>query len=1173
MKQPFRRNSWTVILALLGLLTTLARIPSPEISAAPPDPRWLDFGIPSRPAPPELVLLASDPTAIDLAADLPGCMAETQPAEGWLYTRLHGEGYGSGTKTGMPDLPVLRRDVEVPFGAQVTLELVEAEYAVYTLEELGLHPIYPLQPPVPKVEGAWDRRRFEIDETFYAHGAHTPAEPVRLGEEYVVRGHRVQPVEVWPVAYDPQAGTVRLYSGVRFRLRLEGSDVARTQALAERYASPTFETRLARRILNYNQGRPPAAFGQQTEMGYLIITADAYYDAMLPFATLRDRRGFDVTMTRLSEIPGSGTNSDIKDYIQTAYDTWAVPPSYVLLVGDTDTIPGWISSPPYGRITDLYYVTMDGSDDWHPDMGRGRFPVRSAAQTTAMVDKYLAYADLRGQESWVSAASFIASCDSDFYNVAEATHNYVIDTYTGPLGYWGIFPNTPQTGGDRLYCITHGADGTDIQASLDQGRWIAIYSGHGGYTEWEMGYGQDDVRNLTSHGIFPFVASHACITGDFLQEQVFGETWVLQEDVGALVFWGSSDSSTWNEDDVLERVTFDSLFSDPRGHADVTEMTYDGLAAVEASYPSTARYYWETYNVLGDPAVKIFLEPDPPTFNLTVEPDRHGICASGSVSSSVRIDSVLGYSETVHLQAGPLPSGVTPTLIPPSAQAPYTSRLTLDVAPGTAAGDHTLFVTATDQMSYTFEVPLSLRVVGDVPAGPNLTSPVDGAVDQLFLPQLEWDPLPYATIYHLQLDYSPLFDNPLIDVQDVAATTYIPASPLEERRCYWWRVQGENVCGVGNWADPFHFATLSPELVFFDDMESGDGQWSHQAAQGSDHWQLTTGQSHSPTHAWYVLNDNVVTDSWLRSVSPITVGNGSTLTFWHRHQFEYSYDGGVLEISTDGSTWSDLGPYITANGYNGTLSTCCSNPLGGREAWVDDLTDWTQVEVDLTAFAGQSIYLRWRIGCDHSISEEGWYIDDVAISAPRPANPAPSLLEIQPNVGAAAGATTVHITGTHFITSPHLRLGDTWLRPVARIGSNRLQGVVPAGMTPGTYDLTLYNGDCQIATLSEAFTVTEGCVQPNVSLLAGSPVPLGSVMHFTASLISGTPPLTYTWDFGGAGDGIGLDTPTPAYTYTLSGNFTATVTVENPCGIDIVSEEVTVYSVGHSIYLPLVLRE
>ena len=108
------------------------------------------------------------------------------------------------------------------------------------------------------------------------------------------------------------------------------------------------------------------------------------------------------------------------------------------------------------------------------------------------------------------------------------------------------------------------------------------------------------------------------------------------------------------------------------------------------------------------------------------------------------------------------------------------------------------------------------------------------------------------------------------------------------------------------------------------------------------------------------------------------------LTFWHLYQFEgANFDGAVLEISTDGGgTWNDLGGFITSNGYNGVVNSGYSNPLSGQVAWVGDLAVWTKVEVDLTSFAGQDVQIRWRIGCDSSVSDVGWYIDDVQITSP-----------------------------------------------------------------------------------------------------------------------------------------------------------------------------------------------
>lgn len=601
---------------------------------------WLPFGVDGAPRAADLQLLQADSSVIELHADLSGSLVETLEVAGLEYSRLYGEGYGHAARVGLPDLPVLRREVEVPFGAVVGYEIVAMDYTDYSLAELGLSTLYPRQVPVSKYPGAFDNAPFDMDQDFYVHGEIYPQSPVALGENFGLRGHQIQSIEVWPVAYDPAFGSVRLYHSLTFRLKLSGGDMAKTQSLVERYASATFDARLADKILNYSQSSSHLSADKLTE-GYLIITADAYYNAMLPFVALKQSQGFAVTMVRTSQISGGPTNTAIKAYVQNAYDTWSTPPAYLLLVGDTNTIPGW-DSVSAGEITDLYYACMDGSSDWHPDLERGRFPVRSAAQTTAMVNKYLAYANLTGNESWLKRAAFIATCDE--WAIAEGSHNEVIGDHMTAGGYTGSFPNNPQAGGDRLYCITHSAYDSDIQAALTQGRWIAIYSGHGGHTGWEMDYDNDDVIALNNGAMYPFVASHACVSGDFAVEQVYGETWVLQDGSGALAYWGSSDNSQWGPDDVLEPAAFDELFSGSSGSVSVGRMTAAGLTAVESSYPSYARYYWETYNILGDPALNLL---NPGSGNQTVEiPWLHQSPVSGTVAAGETMDVVVSFDAT-----------------------------------------------------------------------------------------------------------------------------------------------------------------------------------------------------------------------------------------------------------------------------------------------------------------------------------------------------------------------------------------------------------------------------------------------------------------------------------------------------------------------------------------------
>ena len=41
---------------------------------------------------------------------------------------------------------------------------------------------------------------------------------------------------------------------------------------------------------------------------------------------------------------------------------------------------------------------------------------------------------------------------------------------------------------------------------------------------------------------------------------------------------------------------------------------------------------------------------------------------------------------------------------------------------------------------------------------------------------------------------------------------------------------------------------------------------------------------------------------------------------------------------------------------------------------------WQQKSVDLAAYAGQTVRLAWRYGSDSAVNEDGWYVDDLALT-------------------------------------------------------------------------------------------------------------------------------------------------------------------------------------------------
>jgi PKD repeat protein len=126
----------------------------------------------------------------------------------------------------------------------------------------------------------------------------------------------------------------------------------------------------------------------------------------------------------------------------------------------------------------------------------------------------------------------------------------------------------------------------------------------------------------------------------------------------------------------------------------------------------------------------------------------------------------------------------------------------------------------------------------------------------------------------------------------------------------------------------------------------------------------------------------------------------------------------------------------------------------------------------------------------------------------------------------------------------------------------------------GTVTVTLaVANDCPSqAAETLVVTVEAACEDVTVAdLTSDSPVKIGEAMRFTAT-VTGTTPYTLTWDFGddGAGTGTGLDTVTPTWTYVETGTYTATLSVENPCGSDEDAEGVAVEP--YLVFLPVIVR-
>jgi len=148
---------------------------------------------------------------------------------------------------------------------------------------------------------------------------------------------------------------------------------------------------------------------------------------------------------------------------------------------------------------------------------------------------------------------------------------------------------------------------------------------------------------------------------------------------------------------------------------------------------------------------------------------------------------------------------------------------------------------------------------------------------------------------------------------------------------------------------------------------------------------VPTPAADSLPNAVFVDDPATISDKRVDSPSIFLFEGGEPIqiTFRNNFNFQTGFDGGVLEISTDGgTTFQDILALtsFSTGGYNGTISTCCGNPLAGRQAWTGTSGGFITTTVNLPVTWGPSMILRWRMGSDSSVSGEGWRIDTVVIT-------------------------------------------------------------------------------------------------------------------------------------------------------------------------------------------------
>ncbi|MEO0084005.1 MAG: C25 family cysteine peptidase, partial [candidate division WOR-3 bacterium] len=418
---------------------------------------------------------------------LPTLSITTTEIAGRTFSELAFPNAGISTEIGAPQLPVIREFIEIPYGADVDIDyqIIKTEYYYPP------HPILPLQYPIPK---SGPKPDFVLNEDIYNQNQfltfvrNEEKTDIRARIEMIgeIRGHRVALIEIYPIAYNPKENIIEYAPEIKVNLTFHNANLLLTEQMRNRYYSKPYDMMLRGLIKNYDAYcvTPPP----DLPVGYLIIVPDEWVSYVQPLAQWRARKGYKVFVRTLTQV-GGGTNTTVRNYILNAYNTWSIPPTFVLLVGDIDKIGYFTGQGSGSPPTDLNYSMMT-TPDYLPDIDVSRASVANGAQLDSLVKKTIKYEKnewISGTE-WAKKAFFIASADPSYHGVAEGTHRYCMARMRR-AGYNVIC--------DSVFAYYTSGSPAIITQKLNEGRAWVTYSGHGSETGWSdyngLNYSTSDV--------------------------------------------------------------------------------------------------------------------------------------------------------------------------------------------------------------------------------------------------------------------------------------------------------------------------------------------------------------------------------------------------------------------------------------------------------------------------------------------------------------------------------------------------------------------------------------------------------------------------------------------------------------------------------------------------------
>ncbi len=563
------------------------------------------------------------------------------------FYRISIPGHIPSANPGKPEIPVYCRLISIPEGSGYRVKISDirtSKISPAAKKITGL--LFPAQESETK-EIQQAKPVFKIDKSAYATRGFISFDTVKIEPLGTVRNNKLANLYVSPVRYNPLSNSLEIITSMKIEITFSNSVNIASKSLASQPGS--INESLNKGILNYNPGQVIPGFSSKP-VKMVIVTDIAFKKQLQPFFKWKTQKGFKLIVIYKGTGLAGNDYMQIKDTLNSIYNSSTEsdpPPEYLLIIGDVSRVP-YYGSGGSGNITDLYYGEFDGNGDYIPEMFIGRLPVTDTNEVKTAISKIIQYEKFQFADTnkFYSRALVSAGYDESYASYMNGQVKYAITNYLTKANRINEFHFN--------YPDSYTAKDSIIEL-INNGVSFINYTGHGEADGWlHVNIKTPDIQSFKNKNMYPFVISNACRTAQFNLPASFGNRMMLTADKGAIGFIGCSNDSYWDEDyywavgpgiisadptyDGSGLGAYDRMFhthgeSPADWYFTMGQINFAGNMAVSASTSSRKKYYWETYNVVGDPSV-IPILGTPGSFNVSL-PDT---LPNGIKSLSLNVD-------------------------------------------------------------------------------------------------------------------------------------------------------------------------------------------------------------------------------------------------------------------------------------------------------------------------------------------------------------------------------------------------------------------------------------------------------------------------------------------------------------------------------------------------------